>query len=212
MQLAAKITIGALAVCLVILAWNSREPVEQVDSTRAVLEQHPDESAAFVDDADIPFEKPQPRILLPAPHDALFVDIPDNELDHAAIDALIASAEGAIGRYRIVRINSDTIRARIRQVENDPSFDIQLIYDEPITLTATKAVEYHEGLYTGIARWSGYREGDVNSSASFQVAPDGTVRGDVQTLETGRIAITPIKNTPHHMIWQWAENYSKEMD
>ena len=123
-----------------------------------------------------------------------------------------AAAEGAIGRYRIVRINSDTIRARIRQVENDPSFDIQLFDDEPITLTARTAVEYHEGLYTGIARWSGFREGDARSIASFQVAPDGTVRGNVHTLETGRIAITPIENTQHHMIWQWAENFSRKMD
>ncbi len=140
----------------------------------------------------------------------LFFDVPESELDHQVLAGFLAARP--IGAYRIVRVDSDALRTRIRESADSPEFEIRLLDAEPMPLIAEGSVEHSAGWQSGIGSWIGSVAGDETSRASFVVAPDGTVNGVVRTLKTGRIKIEPIKGTPHHIVWQWDPSFERDLD
>lgn len=143
----------------------------------------------------------------PAP---LFSDAPDSELDHHALEDFIRARP--ISAYRIVRVDSDALRTRIRESATTQSFEVQLLESAPFTLVAKGAKEYASEWQSGHGSWIGVVDGDEFSRASFVVGADGSVNGVIRTLKSGRIKIEPIKGTPHHIIWQWDPNYERAID
>lgn len=154
--------------------------------------------------------KPE-RILLTDIFSApIFSDVPESELDHQTLEGFLGARP--IGAYRIVRIDSDGLRTKIRQSNDVPEFNIQLLDSEPMQLRVKVAQEHSAGWQSGLGSWRGTVVGDETSRASFVVAPDATVNGVVRTLRTGRIKIEPIKGTPHHIVWQWDPSYERNLD
>ena len=107
----------------------------------APLTEHP------IDDAP---ERTTVRVGEPTP---IFTDVPDAQIDHAAMEDFISKRP--IGAYRIVTVNSDALRSVIRQSEVQPTFDLVLLDAIPITLVAKEATEYSSGWQTGQATWLG---------------------------------------------------------
>lgn len=140
----------------------------------------------------------------------IFSDVDGSQLDHQVVGDFVSKR--SIGAYRIVTVNSDVLRSRIREAGSGDSFSIQLLDSNPVKLLAKGSNESSSGWSSGIGSWIGVVEGDEFSRASLMVAPDGTVNGVVRTVEAGRVKIESIKGTPHHLIWQLAPDFSKKLD
>lgn len=140
----------------------------------------------------------------------LLTDVPESQLDHQILESFLRVRP--IGAYRIVRIDSDSLRTIIRQSADVPGFDIQLLDSDPTKLITHSAIEHSSGWQTGLANWSGIADGGKAGRSSFVIAPDATVSGVFYTLQHGRIKIEPIPGTPHHIVWQWDPGYTKKID
>lgn len=132
--------------------------------------------------------------------DRVFTDVPDASLDHAVIEDFLLRRP--LAAYRIVSVNSDLLRERVRNIDTDQTIELALLGSEPQAFVSVGAKEHSEGWQTGFSTWVGQIESDETSRISFVVSPDGSVNGVLQSAESGRIKIEPIKGTPHHIIWQ----------
>jgi len=142
--------------------------------------------------------------------DQLFADMSDSQLSLPEVEAFLAKRH--IHAYRIVSANSEQLRSTIREYPAVVSFDIQLLGSELVTLVASAATEHNEGWQSGYATWIGGVDGDEASSATLFVAPDGSVNGQVRTINDGRVKIENIPGTSAHLIWQRTPGYGKAPD
>ena len=145
-----------------------------------------------------------------ADEDAILVDAPDDQVEHADLESFIQ--QRPLDAYRIVTVDSDALRTVIRDVGQHPGFQLRLLSPSPVTLIAKSAEEHSDGWQSGLATWMGTVAGDDSSSATFVVSPDGSVNGKINSRESGRIAIEPIPNTPYHIVWRLQQGFEQIID
>jgi len=134
----------------------------------------------------------------------IFSDVPDSEIDHQAVGALLERAP--VAAYAVVRVNGDLLRTYIRDPRQHPSIRFEAFGLEPMMLvTDTRFSEEHNsGWQLGLASWVGKIEGDEASSASFVISYDSTVTGYIRAYRDSkvhRIKIDQIKGTNQQLMW-----------
>lgn len=137
-------------------------------------------------------------------------DVPEDQIERADLEAFIAKRP--LDAYRIVRVDSDVLRALIRKADLQSDFELRLLATSTITLVATHAEEHSTGWQNGFGTWSGRVAGDDYSYAMFAVSPDGSVHGTVRSREAGRIRIEPIPYTPWHIVWRLQKGFRQRID
>jgi hypothetical protein len=140
---------------------------------------------------------------------ALFTDAKELELDHEVIANFTSTKP--MTEFRIVTVDTDSFRTFIREPTTGV-IEIKLLDDDYVKLVTQGARESHSGWSTGFGMWIGKIEGVEESSASFQVNPDGSMDGRVLSARLGRIKIEPIKGTPHHLIWRFDPSITVNID
>lgn len=140
----------------------------------------------------------------------IFWDVAPEEIDRPSLEEFLLSRH--IEWYRIVNVNTDVLRAYIRNHDQTPEFQITLIGDHAETVVVRKAEEHYEGWRAGHASWQGQLADDPASNVSFFVQPDGSLNGVINSGRTGRIKIESIAGTPHHILWNMQPNVEVEID
>ena len=162
------------------------------------IQQPLTESAAPVGSQQVAIER---QLIDTTPSsDRVFNDVPESSLDHAAIEDFLLKRP--LAAYRIVSVNGDLLRERVRNIDAGQSFELVLLGSEPHAFVSVGAKEHSDGWQAGFSTWVGRIESDETSRISFVVSPDGSINGVLQSAEYGRIKIEPVEGTPHHIIWQ----------
>lgn len=155
-------------------------------------------AAADTNHATPPRER---SVLVPDDSDVIFEDVPESEIDHLLLEEYLKIRPSEV--FRVVKVDADLLRTRIRESADRPLMTIQLFGKEPVILTSSYAAEHSEGWKSGIGMWRGSVVGDELSRASFVVGADGSVNGEVMSVESGRVKIEVLKGTAHHIIWKF---------
>lgn len=198
--------ISGSGIALVGLNHNDSSPVSRAKAPASSTASVGTEPSETIDDST----KNRKIVVSSSDKDAILVDVPDDQIDHADLEEFIEKRP--MDAYRIVHVNSDALRTVVRRVNQQPSFELQLLNTSPVTLVAEDAEEHSSGWQSGLATWRGTVAGADYSYAMFIVSPDGSVNGKVRSRDFGRIAIEPIPNTPYHIVWQLQDGFSQKID
>ena len=139
--------------------------------------------------------------------DDIIIPVDDDMMDPAVIDAFLS--DRPISRYRIVKVNSDLLRNRIRGNDQIDRFHVRLFSDvdlevQPVGLDVK---EYTEGYASGFGTWSGKVVGEERSSILIIARPDGGVRGIFKT-PGGLFHIFPSDYGDYHFVLEVDPEFS----
>jgi len=135
-------------------------------------------------------------------------------VDPSLIDDSIVqkNIEGAsINRYRVVEINSDTLRDHMRGEKASQDIHLPLFENLTIMGRPIEALEYHSGQRRGFGSWSGTVNGDGKSLLSIVVYPSGKTDIDI-VGDQGVYRVFQLDGTPYHIIVDANLNISFEGD
>ena len=157
---------------------------------------------AILDDTPNQFELRDDDFVLP---------VDDDMMDPAVIDAFLS--ERPISRYRIVKVNSDLLRSRIRRANQVDRFHVRLFTDvdlevQPVGLDVTG---HTEGYASGFDTWSGKIVGEERSSILIIARPDGGVRGIFKT-PSGLFHIFPSDYGDYHFVLEVDPEFTVKND
>lgn len=126
-----------------------------------------------------------------------------SEVDEAILEKSILKEfldNHAVERYRVVEVNSDILRSKIRD-EFDNEIVLNLFEDFEIVSVPLQRIENTSGPRVGLASWIGRVKGDDLSAVYLTIDIDGTVRGVIRG-PFGIYKIDPSGQPNSQIIWQ----------
>lgn len=183
-SLAAVIIVAVLAFFLA--KWQTFTPAVQAEATMPLSENHSDVSKEIENSVSGYIE---PEIFLEVDEAILEKGILKEFLDNHAVE-----------RYRVVEVNSDILRSKIRD-EFDNEIVLKLFEDFEIVSVPFQKTERTSGPTAGISSWIGRVKGDDLSTVILTIGFDGTVRGVIRG-PFGIYKIDPSGQPNSQIIWQ----------
>lgn len=183
-SLAAVIIVAVLAFFLA--KWQTFAPAVQAEPTMPLSENHSDVSKEAENSVSGYLE---PEIF--------------SEVDEAILEKGILKEfldNHAVERYRIVEVNSDILRSKIRD-EFDNEIVLKLFEDFEIVSVQLQRNENTSGSIAGLSSWIGRVKDDNLSTVILTIRFDGTVRGNIRG-RFGIYKIDPIGQPNSQIIWQ----------
>lgn len=101
---------------------------------------------------------------------------------------------------RLVSVNENELRERIRSAGVDGVLELYLIESEPLQITLSQSAEHHDGWQSGMASLVGRLVGPEASRVQLTVGIDGTVHGHF-SYDNTYIRIGEYSQKGHHLIW-----------
>jgi hypothetical protein len=138
----------------------------------------------------------------------LFHDVDEAMLDKAILQKFLQ--ERPVHRYRVVTIDSDSIRSIIRDEYND-LLPLNLFDDTKLVSYASSKEDWLTGVRTCISRWSGGIIGEEYGSVVLVIDANGMIEGTIRTSD-GYYRITRAGRSPYQFIWQIVPGYTETID
>ncbi len=122
-----------------------------------------------------------------------------------------------IGGYRVVQIDTDALRAIIRDAHESasssakPVISFPLVDGSTVSIELIAAEEHYDGWQSGIGTFIGRVVGDEYSSVQCVLGPDGSVHLTIRTSGE-RHAIRKTSLLPYHVYWTLGQGFNKKID
>lgn len=214
----AIVTMAAIAVVISILVIARIQTSASLSNSGSMSESEAEnssdavgndsESTSKVGESDI--NRPEQIVLPVSGSTQFFSDVEEDDIDAVAVSRMLEKRR--ISAYRVVQVDSDAIRAQLRQGEIQNGIDFRLLDDIPVTFVPRQAADHTDGWKTGLGMARGQIRGDPESYAQFVIGADGAMNGVFRSVEFGRIKIERIPDTPHHMIWKLGPGLDMKID
>ncbi len=138
----------------------------------------------------------------------LFHDVDEAMLDKAILEQFLEKRP--VHRYRVVTIDSDSIRSIIRDEYNN-LLPLNLFDDTKLVSYASSKDDYVTGFEAGISAWSGGIIGEEYGSVVLVIDANGMIEGTIRTSD-GYYRITRAGRSPYQFIWQIVPGYTETID
>ena len=141
--------------------------------------------------------------------------LPDDAIPHDVLRAFVDARH--IGEYRVVEIDTDALRLKIREAHESisasakPTIRFPLVDESVVSIELRTSDEHYDGWQSGMATFIGRVAADEYSSAQCVIGPDGSV--SLKILVMGkRHAIQKTSLLPYHIYWTLGEGFEKKID